>query len=84
MTVARQLAAFLIATRTTDLPELALDHPAMVVASTLASAACGTGIESARIIRAIAQERTGEGMRRSGSMREKNCPSPARSRSTRC
>jgi 2-methylcitrate dehydratase PrpD len=59
MTVARQLAAFL--TETKNLPDHALDNAAMIVASTLASAACGTGIESAQIIRAMAQERGGRG-----------------------
>ena len=59
MTVARKLATFLTDIRTTDLPDVALDHAAMVVASTLASAACGTGIGSARIIRAMARERGG-------------------------
>jgi 2-methylcitrate dehydratase PrpD len=59
MTVARRLAAFLTETKITDLPEQALEHAAMVVASTLASAAFGTGIESARIIRSMAQERGG-------------------------
>lgn len=61
MTVARQLATFLTETKTADLPEQALDYAAMVIASTLASAACGTKIESARIIRAMAQERGGRG-----------------------
>ena len=61
MTVARRLAAFLTETRTADLPEQALDHAAMVIASTLSSAACGVGIESARIIRAMAHERGGRG-----------------------
>src|ERR1700684_3661049 len=59
MTVARQLAAFLTETKTADLPARALDYAAMVIASTLASAAFGTGIESAQIIRAMAQERGG-------------------------
>ena len=59
MTVARQLAAFLTETKTADLPARALDYAAMIVSSTLASAACGTGIESARIVRAMAQERGG-------------------------
>jgi len=59
MTVARQLAAFLTETKT--LPDQALECAAMIVASTLASAACGTGIESAQIIRAMAQERGGRG-----------------------
>jgi 2-methylcitrate dehydratase PrpD len=61
MTVARRLATFLAETKITDLPEQALEHAAMVIASTLASAAYGTGIESARIIRAMAQERGGRG-----------------------
>ena len=59
MTIARQLAAFLTETRTADLPAQALEHAAMVIASTLASAAFGTGIQSAQIIQAMAQERGG-------------------------
>ncbi len=59
MTIARQLAAFLTETNAGDLPPQAMEHAAMVIASTLASAACGTGIESAKIIRALAQERGG-------------------------
>jgi 2-methylcitrate dehydratase PrpD len=61
MTVARQLATFLTKTKTADLPEQALENAAMVIASTFASAAYGTGIESARIIKALAQERGGRG-----------------------
>jgi 2-methylcitrate dehydratase PrpD len=61
MTVARQLGAFLAEIKVADLPEQALEHAAMVIASTLASAACGTGIESSQIIRAMAQERGGRG-----------------------
>ncbi|MSP03842.1 MAG: hypothetical protein EXR05_00995 [Acetobacteraceae bacterium] len=59
MTVARLLATFLTETRTADLPERALQLAAMVVASTFASAAGGTGITSARIIRAMALEQGG-------------------------
>lgn len=59
MTVARQLAKFLTGTRIEDLPEQTLDYAAMVVASTLASAACGTRIQSARIFQAMARERGG-------------------------
>ena len=59
MTVARQLATFLTQTRTEDLPARALDYAAMIVSSTLASAACGTGIDSARVVRAMARERGG-------------------------
>lgn len=59
MTVARQLAEFLTATSTTDLPAQALDHAAMLIASTIASAACGTGLESTRIIRSLARDHGG-------------------------
>ncbi len=59
MTVARELATFLTATSTADLAAPALDHAAMLIASTIASAACGTGLESARIIRTLARDRGG-------------------------
>ena len=59
MTVARRLAAFLTETKTSDLPDVALRNAAMIIASTLASAAYGVGIDSARIIRAMAHERGG-------------------------
>ena len=59
MTVARQLADSLTATTTADLPSQAMDHAAMLIASTIASAACGTQLESARIIRALARDHGG-------------------------
>ena len=59
MTVARQLAEFLVGTSAASLPAQALDHAAMVIASTLASAACGVGIDSSRIVREMALERGG-------------------------
>ncbi len=59
MTVARELAEFLTRTAPADLPQQAVEHAAMLIASTLASAALGTGLESARIIRDLAQERGG-------------------------
>ena len=59
MAVARQLAEFLTATTATDLPPVAIDHAAMLIASTIASAACGAGLQSARIIRDLARERGG-------------------------
>jgi 2-methylcitrate dehydratase PrpD len=59
MTVARQLAEFLTATTTADLPPRALDLAAMLIASTVASAACGIEIDSARIIRQLARDRGG-------------------------
>lgn len=59
MTVAETLAAFLIDTTYDELPDQALDHAAMIISSTIASAACGKNIESAAIIRDLAQERGG-------------------------
>jgi 2-methylcitrate dehydratase PrpD len=59
MTVARDLARFLTQVSPADLPEQAVDHAAMLIASTLASAALGAGLESSGIIRALARERGG-------------------------
>jgi 2-methylcitrate dehydratase PrpD len=59
MTVARDLAEFLVGTKTSDLPPQAMQHAAMVIASTIASAAYGTNIQSARIIRDLTREQGG-------------------------
>ena len=59
MTVARQLAEFLTETTIAGLPTLAMENAAMLIASTIASAACGTQLTSARIIRDMACERGG-------------------------
>jgi 2-methylcitrate dehydratase PrpD len=59
MTVAETLADMAITTRAEDLPDRAMDLAAMVVASTLASAAAGRGIASARIVRELELERGG-------------------------
>src|SRR5215472_8911824 len=59
MNVARELAEFLTRTTPADLPPQTLEHAAMLIASTLASAAFGTGLDSAAIIRGLAQERGG-------------------------
>jgi 2-methylcitrate dehydratase PrpD len=59
MTVARQIADFLAGTSVADLPPRALDYAAMLIASTIASAAFGRQIGSARIIRDLARERGG-------------------------
>jgi len=59
MTVARELAELLTRTTRVDLPQQAVEHAAMLIASTLASAAFGTGLESSAIIRGLAQERGG-------------------------
>ncbi len=59
MSVAETLAAFLIETGYDDLPDQAIDHAAMIVASTIASAACGAGIQSAAIVRDLTKDRGG-------------------------
>ncbi len=59
MTVARQLADFLAGISVVDLPPQAFDNAAMIIASTIASAAAGTQLASARIIRDLARERGG-------------------------
>src|SRR4029077_17317939 len=59
MTIARELAEFLTGTSVTDLPSQAVEHAAMLIASTIASAAMGSGLESSAIIRALARERGG-------------------------
>ncbi|MGH7029784.1 MAG: MmgE/PrpD family protein, partial [Stellaceae bacterium] len=46
-------------TTAAELPGQPIDHAAMLVASTIASAAFGSGLDSARIIRALARERGG-------------------------
>jgi 2-methylcitrate dehydratase PrpD len=59
MTAARELAEFLTRTSASDLPRQAVEHAAMLIASTLASAAMGARLESSQIIRTLAQERGG-------------------------
>ncbi|HTI83932.1 MAG TPA: MmgE/PrpD family protein, partial [Acetobacteraceae bacterium] len=59
MTVAFRFAEFLVGQRITDLPQQARDHAAMLIASTIASAACGKNLESSRVIRELAEERGG-------------------------
>jgi 2-methylcitrate dehydratase PrpD len=59
MTIARELAEFLAGTSVTDLPRQAVEHAAMLIASTIASAAMGSGLESSAIIRSLARERGG-------------------------
>jgi 2-methylcitrate dehydratase PrpD len=59
MTIAETLAGLLVATRFEDLPERTTDLAAMIIASTLASAAAGRHIRSAQIIRDIELERGG-------------------------
>src|SRR5260370_36042515 len=59
MTVTRDLAEFLTRTSPADLPPQAVQHAAMLIASTLASAAMGSGLQSAAIVRDLARERSG-------------------------
>ncbi|MGH7044785.1 MAG: MmgE/PrpD family protein [Stellaceae bacterium] len=59
MSVAGDLGAFLTGTGAAELPNQAIDHAAMLIASTIASAAFGSGLESAAIIRSLARERGG-------------------------
>ena len=59
MTVARELADFLTSTKTEDLPPQTTRNAAMIIASTLASAACGTTVRSAQIISELAREQGG-------------------------
>src|SRR5260221_819952 len=55
MSTARELAGFLSRITIADLPAQAVDHAAMLIASTIASAAMGSGLESARIVKDMAQ-----------------------------
>jgi len=59
MTVARSLAEFLTQVSYGDLPPQTVEHAAMLIASTIASAAMGSGIASSTIIRALAREHGG-------------------------
>src|SRR5262250_2320144 len=55
-----RLAQLLNRTRFGDLPPQTIEHAKMLIASTLASAAPGSLIDSARIVREIAKERGGK------------------------
>jgi 2-methylcitrate dehydratase PrpD len=57
--LALELSRFLGATRYEDLPPVAIEHAKMIVASTLASAAPGSLIGSAQIVRTLAEEQGG-------------------------
>ena len=59
MPLALELAEFVTRTSYADLPPLVIERAKMVIASTFASAAVGTEIESARIVRALAKEQGG-------------------------
>jgi 2-methylcitrate dehydratase PrpD len=57
--LALALARFLNRVTFSDLPPVAIEHAKMILASTLASAAAGTRIGSARIVRDLAKEQGG-------------------------
>lgn len=59
MGMAAELARMIVATRVDDLPALALERARMSIASTIASAAMGRGIDSSRIVRELAHDRGG-------------------------
>ncbi|HEU0157630.1 MAG TPA: MmgE/PrpD family protein, partial [Stellaceae bacterium] len=61
MSVARELAGFLTEISIDELPARAMELAAMLVASTVASAALGRDIESAAIVRGLAREKGGRG-----------------------
>src|SRR5690348_2249085 len=60
MSVAAELADFVVRQPSSDLPDTAMEYAAMLISSTLASAALGSTIESSRIIRALEVERGGK------------------------
>ncbi|MES2185064.1 MAG: MmgE/PrpD family protein [Pseudomonadota bacterium] len=59
MTIAQTLAAFAATTPAGDIPDIALERAKMSLASTIASAAMGYGIASARIVRGLELEEGG-------------------------
>ena len=60
MTIAHDLARFLTEITSADLPSQAVEHAAMLIASTLASAAMGAGLESSEIARTVVREQGGK------------------------
>ena len=83
MSAARDLANFLAGVTARDLPPQTLDHAAMLIASTIASAAMGSGLESAGIIKDMARSLGAARALACGSMRAPNCRSSRRRRSMR-
>jgi len=59
MTVAGELARFLTRTSYEDIPSQAIDYAAMLISSTLASAAMGSSLESSRIVLDVLTQRGG-------------------------
>lgn len=59
MTIAAELARNILRFRYEDFPAKAVDHAAMMIASTIASAAAGQGIRSTQVVRALVKEQGG-------------------------
>ena len=59
MSLARDLAEFLAPYRASDLPAQTVEYAAMLIASTIASAAMGSTLQSSQLIRDLAVERGG-------------------------
>ena len=59
MTLAMELARFVVTHPSDRIPDVALERAEMIIASTLASVAVGVDIESARIIRDLEKENGG-------------------------
>lgn len=78
MTAASELAEFLTETSMTNLPPQAIEHAAMLIASTLASAAMGSRLASSAIIRSLARNVAGSPKPRCGSTQAPNYPQPRR------
>ena len=60
MTIAGELARFVTQTRYADIPHRVIDYGAMLVASTVASAAAGSRLNSSSVIRSLMLARGGE------------------------
>jgi 2-methylcitrate dehydratase PrpD len=60
MTVAKEFASHLLGLTYEDLPKEAIDNAKKIIVSTLSSAAVGTTIRSAQIVREIAQRQGGQ------------------------
>lgn len=61
MSLARQLAKLVLKTKSEDIPVVALDRAKMSLASTIASVAMGTEIDSTKIIREVEKELSSQG-----------------------
>lgn len=59
MTIAAELARNVLQFQYEDFPAQAVDHAAMMIASTIASAAAGQGIRSTQVVRALVKEQGG-------------------------